>query len=171
MYKHTTIKHPGNFQLIEVNADPSLIVELKNLLSEYGKYMYLELGLVAGRESFLKELENFSATINKKPWMTFVIAKIGNTAVGCVGIKKFDNESCEMKRMFVSGVHRGKGIGRLLCNFVITWCHQFMYKRILLDTNLEMKEAVILYQKCGFKEIEPYCINENEHPLFMEYTL
>ena len=46
-----------------------------------------------------------------------------------------------------------------------------MYKRILLDSNLEMKEAVILYQKCGFKEIEPYCINENDHPVFMEYTL
>jgi hypothetical protein len=28
-----------------------------------------------------------------------------------------------------------------------------MYRRILLDTNAEMKEAVLLYLKCGFKEL------------------
>jgi ribosomal protein S18 acetylase RimI-like enzyme len=46
-----------------------------------------------------------------------------------------------------------------------------MYRRILLDTNAEMKEAVVLYRKCGFTEIPPYCINENDHPIFMAYTL
>ena len=37
-----------NLQLIEVDDNLSLIAELKKLLIEYGNYMYLELGLIAG---------------------------------------------------------------------------------------------------------------------------
>ena len=160
----------SELRLIEVNENLSLIAETKKLLIEYGNYMYQELGLIAGKENFFKDLENFPGDQYKQPWGTFVIAKTGEVAVGCIGIRKFNNDSCEMKRMYIAKAYRGKGIGRILCNFVINWCRQSMYKRILLDTNIEMKEAVILYRKCGFKEIEPYCINENKDPLFMEYT-
>jgi carbonic anhydrase len=162
---------PVKVQLIKVNNDPALIHELKSLLIEYGNYMYQELGLVAGIEKFYKELENLPGSEYIEPLGTFVIAKIGKEVAGCVGIKKFDDNSCEMKRMYVVRSYRGKGIGQLLCNFVITWSQKAMYKRILLDTNVEMKEAVLLYKKCGFEEIEPYCINENEHPVFLQYIL
>ena len=174
MNNYSRINPGGNSEkvkLIEVNEDPALIDELKSLLCEYGNYMYTELGLVAGKESFYKQLESLPGNGYTKPWGTFVIAKIGELATGCVGIKKFDTYSCEMKRMYVLQAHRGKGIGGMLCDFVIKWAKRAMYKRILLDSNVEMKEAVMLYKKYGFKEIEPYCINENEHPVFLEYVL
>ena len=161
----------ANTQLIELINDTGLVREVKELLNEYGQYMYEELGLMAGKESFFKELENFPGSGYLPPFGTFVVARVGDVVAGCVGIKRFDEASCEMKRMFIRPAYRGKGIGQLLCTYVINWCRRSMYRRILLDTNTEMKEAVSLYRKCGFKEIAPYCINENDHPVFMEYAL
>ena len=161
----------GTPQLIELSTDAALILKARELLNEYGHYMYRHLELIAGKESFFNELQNFPGPNYCMPSGTFIIARVGDVVAGCVGIKKFDDESCEMKRMYIRPAYRRKGIGQLLCSYVIDWCRKAMYRRILLDTNTEMKEAVDLYKKCGFTEIPPYCINENDHPVFMAYTL
>ena len=158
-------------QLVELISGSNAVQEAKQLLSEYGIYMYEELGLIAGKETFLKDLENFPAAAYLPPLGKFAVARVGTVPAGCVGIRRYDEESCEMKRMFIRPFYRGRGIGKLLCNYVIDWCCNAKFRRILLDSNVEMKEAVSLYQACGFKEIEPYCINENDHPVFMEYLL
>jgi len=162
---------PGIVRLTEVINDAGLIGEVRVLLSEYGHYMYDELALIAGKESFFKELENFPGPGYFPPAGTFVVCRVEDEVAGCVGIKKFDEVSCEMKRMYIRPAYRGKGIGGVLCNYVVEWCRGSVYRRILLDTNREMKEAVFLYNKCGFTEIGSYCINENDHPIFMEYIL
>jgi len=160
-----------NIQLIELKDDPALLEDVKKMLREYGNYMYGDLNLIAGKENFFKELEHFPGNGYRPPLGTFVVAKSGNCVIGCVAIKKFEKNSCEMKRMFIRPGFRGEGIGGFLCNFAIKWSLKSGYRRILLDTNLEMQEAVRLYYKCGFREIEPYCINENDHPVFMGYVL
>ncbi|MDQ2720698.1 MAG: GNAT family N-acetyltransferase [Bacteroidota bacterium] len=157
--------------LVEITDDVSLITDVKKLLTSYGDYMFTELNLIAGKESFYKDLENFPTIYYQPPLGTFVLSKIKDVGVGCVGIKKFSYDNCEMKRMFIKPEFRGRGIGFVLCNWVIQWCRRASYKKILLDTNIEMKDAIALYQKCGFKEISPYCINENNHPVFMELEL
>jgi len=156
--------------LKKLTIDDNLLPETRELLKEYGDYMYGELGLVAGKDRFFHELGNFPGPEYFGLSGVFVVATIGEVMCGCVGIRKFDEYRCEMKRMYIRPAHRRKGIGMLLCRYVIDWCTKSVYTRILLDTNVEMKEAVSLYRKCGFKEIAPYCINENEQPLFMEYT-
>lgn len=67
--------------------------------------------MIAGKESFFKELENFPDPNYCKPSGTFIVARVGDVAAGCVGIKRFDEESCEMKRMYTGLPHRGKGMG------------------------------------------------------------
>ena len=162
---------PIDVQLIELISGSNAVQEARQLLKEYGTYMYEELGLVAGKETFFKDLENFPAAAYLRPLGKFAVATVGNEPAGCVGIRRFDEESCEMKRMFIRPFYRGRGIGKFLCNYVIDWCHNAKFRRILLDSNIEMKEAVSLYHACGFKEIKPYCVNENDHPVFMEYLL
>lgn len=158
-------------ELTELINAPHLLPELKKLLAEYGNYMYDELGLVAGREAFNKQLEHLPGKEYEPPHGTFILATYSHQVAGCVAIKKFAEQQCEMKRMYTRLAFRNKGIGMQLTKYVISWCNKLGYKKILLDTNLEMKEAVLLYQKCGFKEIASYCINENDHPVFMEYIL
>ena len=157
-------------KLIELVNEPGLLAEVKDLLNEYGHYMYDELGLSAGKENFLEQLEQFPGVDYQPPKGTFVVAKWGNAIAGCVGIKILDETSCEMKRLFIRSAYRGKGIGECLCRYVIDWSSVF-YRQIFLDTNTEMKEAVSLYRKCGFIEIAPYCINENNNPVFMKCIL
>lgn len=161
----------NTIELMELDKAPDLINDLKELLIAYGFYMYGQLGLVAGKESFFKELDHIPGYAYAPPNGTFIIAKYQNKVIGCVGIKKFKDESCEMKRMYIVPSFRGKGIGKYLCKYVIEWCRTSTYKKILLDTNKEMKEAVHLYHSCGFFNIPPYCINENEHPVFMQYDV
>src|SRR5262245_33192836 len=40
-------------------------------------------------------------------------------AMGCVGMKRLDDHSCEMKRMFVPAMARGRGVGRALATAVL----------------------------------------------------
>ncbi len=160
-----------NVQLHVLQNGTPLVDEAKSLLKEYGQYMYEELGLIAGKETFFKELEEFPTNNYLTPTGIFFIAKTGDTVVGCGGIKKLSTDSCEIKRLFVRNSFRGKGIGKLLCDSLFEWGRKNGYRRMLLDTNIEMKEAVLLYRKYGFKEIQPYCINENTHPVFMECIL
>lgn len=161
----------GSIRLLELSNGSSLACAVKQLLTEYGDYMYKDVRLTAGKQTFFEELAQFPTNHYLSPLGAFIIAKKGNVVAGCVGIKPFEQDSCEMKRLFVRSLFRGRGIGKLLCNYVIECCRKKGYKRILLDTNLEMAEAVALYHKCGFKETKPYCANENDHPIFMEYIL
>ena len=167
-----TQKNIEDIRFFKVDGSDNLLLsEAKTLLTGYGNYMYVELGLTAGKKTFFEELEHFPGSSYLLPFGIFTIVKTGDMLVGCVGIRKFEKDSCEMKRMYITSAFRGKGIGKLMCEFVIEWCRKSAYRRILLDSNIEMREAVALYLKCGFKEIEPYCPNENSHPVFMEYTL
>lgn len=163
--------HSNNIKLIELAEHPEFLPALKTLLLEYGKYMYSELGLVAGKDSFYEELK-ILPTPNYQPQNgTFIIALIENTTAGCVAVKKFNEGSCEMKRMYIRPTCRRMGIGKLFCEYVIKWSRNAGYSNVLLDTNEEMTEAISLYRKYGFADISPYCVNENDHPVFMEYIL
>ena len=157
--------------LVEIKDTPELLPELRAVLMEYGFYMYNQLSLTDGKERFMTELETLPGANYQSPSGTFILAIYKEKIAGCVGIKKFTTNECEMKRMYIRPEFREKGIGGLLFDYVIKWSKTMGYKKILLDTNEEMKEAVKLYLKKGFIKIPAYCINENDHPVFMEYSL
>lgn len=144
---------------------------LRKLLLEYGIYMYEELKLTAGKDSFRQQMRSFPDESYNKPDGGFFLATYNDQPVACVGMRRFDNTSCEMKRMYVSSKYRGLKIGKSLCDEIIALAKRYGYKKILLDTNKEMKAAVDLYYKYGFREIPAYCENENEHPIFLELSL
>lgn len=158
-------------EFLEIAQHPEKLPQLKILLEAYGHYMYDTLGLVAGKDQFFNDLANLPGKGYERPMGSFILVCVDGRAVGCAGIKKWDHHQCELKRMFVFPDARGKGTGRQLCLFAIEKARELGYQKILLDTNLEMKEAVQLYCRCGFQRIKPYCINENKHPIFMEYDL
>ena len=158
------------FECIEIKDHPQYLPQLKNLLEEYGRYLFEELGLAAGRDSFYKEITSLPGKLYEPPCGTFISVFSEMEAVGCVGIKKWDDQRCELKRMYIHPSARGKGAGMQLCRYAVDRSRQLGYKKILLDTNEVMEKAVRLYLKTGFVFIDPYCINENKHPLFMEYA-
>jgi len=71
-------------------------------------------------------------------------------------IKKIDDHSCEMKRMFVYPEFHGKGIGYALAKEIIDEAKRIGYSSMKLDTSIRQLEAQKLYQGFGFKNTEAY---------------
>ncbi len=143
------------------------ISEAKILLTEYGDYMYNELNLSDGKTSFYRSLNNFPGKEYDRPNGAFLIAYANNIPSGCVGLRRFDKDSCEMKRLYVNAKFRGLDIGGKLCEAIIKLAKEYGNKRMMLDTNKEMNAAIELYKKFSFIEIPPYCINENPNPVYL----
>ncbi len=155
------------FQMLNVNNASGALL----LLTHYGKYMYEELGLTAGKENFYAELEATLMNQYTKPGNLFLLLYLNDNTVGCVGIKRWDKCSCELKRMFVLPAQRNKGFGQILLNEAIRQAKALGYTEMLLDTNEEMEAAVSLYKKQGFSICDPYCENENKHVVYLKKTL
>lgn len=77
-------------------------------------------------------------------------------ALGAVALKRRDEESCEMKRMFVPPMARGRGAGRALAEAVIAQARAAGYRRMYLDTSVRQTEAIALYRDLGFEDVEAY---------------
>ncbi len=90
---------------------------------------------------------------------------------GCVALKRLDESTCEMKRLYVRPQYRGEKIGRELVDHIIRMGKTLGYTTMKLDTDREAhREAIALYRRSGFREIARY----NDAPrdfLFMELDL
>lgn len=77
-------------------------------------------------------------------------------AVGCGALKSFDEDSMEIKRMYVSMAYRGKGIATLLLAELEKWAKELRYMYCVLETGLRQPEAVTLYKKNNYHLIPNY---------------
>src|SRR6266446_10679442 len=85
-----------------------------------------------------------------------LLAILDGTPAGCVALREIDSASCEMKRMFVYTQFHGKGVGYALADAVINEARALGYRTMRLDTSIRQDEAKGLYQRLGFKPVEPY---------------
>jgi GNAT superfamily N-acetyltransferase len=85
-----------------------------------------------------------------------LLARLDDQPAGCVALRPFDADSCEMKRMYVDPAFHRRGVGRGLAEHLIAAARASGYRRMLLDTGFLQVEAQGLYRSLGFVEIEPY---------------
>jgi GNAT superfamily N-acetyltransferase len=85
-----------------------------------------------------------------------VVVYIDSVPVGCAAIKKYNETSMEIKRMYVSPKNRGKGIAQKLMLELEFWAKELGYIKTVLETGRRQKAAVKFYQKCNYKIIENY---------------
>lgn len=87
---------------------------------------------------------------------TVVVAYDDNTPVGCGCYKPYDDESVEIKRMFVKPENRGKGISKMILKELENWALENGFKKAVLETGSKQYEAICLYKGFGYLQIGNY---------------
>lgn len=146
-----------------IDAD---IPPVKELLRQYLAWLNIDLSF----QNIEEELAGFPGKY-KEPDGIFFTARLNNEIAGCIGLRKIDGETCEMKRLFVKDEYKGKGLGKALAERLIQEAKKLNYSKMRLDTLPHMTAAQKLYKELGFYEIEQYVENPVPGAIFMEKEL
>ena len=92
----------------------------------------------------------------RPPGGTFLIAREGQTVLGCVSLKSIDATLGEVKRLWVAPAARGRGIARRLMEEVETFARSAGMTELRLDTNSALTEALALYRSSGWEPTAPF---------------
>jgi putative acetyltransferase len=146
---------------------PEHIEQARSLFLEYGS----SLGFSLCFQSFDEELKGLPGAYSL-PSGRLLLAHRAGHAAGCVALRKLEDNTCEMKRLYVRPDNRGLGLGKILVERLIEEARGIGYKRMRLDTiESAMKDAVALYRRMGFTEIAAYSAIPIEGALWMELLL
>ena len=89
----------------------------------------------------------------------FLVAYLDDAAVGCGAVRRLDETTAEIKRMYVNPSVRGRGIGRALVEALEREARLIGVTKIVLETGTRLASAIKLYEAMGYAHI----------PLFGEY--
>jgi GNAT superfamily N-acetyltransferase len=78
----------------------------------------------------------------------------------CVGgVKRLDERTCEIKRMYVAPAWRGRGVARALLGALEATARRLEYEIARLDTGPRQQGARGLYESAGYTEIQNFNAN------------
>jgi ribosomal protein S18 acetylase RimI-like enzyme len=143
--------------------------DLKTARDLFEQYAH-SLGFDLGFQDFAAELENLPGKY-APPHGRLLLAKQDDRIVGCVALRKLEENICEMKRLYVIPSARGQGMGRKLAETIIAQAKAMGYKHMRLDTVASMQAANRLYSSLGFHPIAAYRYNPLEGAQFYELSL
>lgn len=133
------------------------------LFEEYAAWLNIDLGF----QHFNKELIEIK-TMYGLPGGGIILCKAENEFIGCVGIRKIDSKTAELKRMYIKTAWQKQGIGKTLLERAIELAKALHYNAVRLDTLNYMKPAIRLYEDFGFYKIPAYYNNPNPTALYFE---
>lgn len=127
-----TTGNDQDFQLLVKNLDHELWNELKEDQATYDQY-------------------NIVVDI-----LTAVVIYKDEEPVACGCFKKFDEQTVEIKRMFVQKDHRGKGLSKNILAELEQWAKEKNYQFSVLETSIHFTTAKNLYITNGYEIIPNY---------------
>lgn len=90
------------------------------------------------------------------PRGVFYLVERDGALVGMGGIRRLDDTTAEIKRMYVRESARGTGLGRAILDRLLADADAFGYRRVHLDSAPFMTDAHRLYARAGFTDCGPY---------------
>jgi DNA-binding MarR family transcriptional regulator/GNAT superfamily N-acetyltransferase len=97
----------------------------------------------------------------RAPNGAFLVMRSDHHTVGCGGLQRIDDETGEIKRMWIDPHWRGLGLGARLLAHLEVVARMLGRARVVLDTNATLVEAITMYQRAGYRAIERY--NDNPY--------
>ncbi len=140
----------GSIILVPV-VRPELVTVARELFREYADAIGVDL-----------EYQGFSAERDAlpspyvPPHGALLIAQVDGDTAGCVALRCLNDQTGEMKRLYVRPAFRSWGLGKHLVEAAIEAARRAGYSALRLDTLPSMAAAQGLYRKLGFVEIPAY---------------
>jgi len=141
-------------------------VQARALFEEYAAGLAIDLCF----QGFSQELDTLSRMYGP-PRGVLLLADIEGVPAGCAAVRRLDEVTCELKRVYVRPEFRGTGMGRRLTETAMRAASALGYKSIRLDTLPEMATAQRIYEHLGFRDIPAYYGKPMAGQRFMEAVL
>lgn len=147
--------------------------EIKELFSEYTNM------LIEGDPKFKEylEIQNYDAELENLedkyglPYGRLYLVYWNEALAGCIGLRKIDNSTCELKRLYIKPEFRKKGLGDHLIKKIIAYAKEIGYTKMRLDTLPFLKGAERLYRRNGFYDIPCYNNSPMDNSIYMQLDL
>ena len=139
---------------------------IRQLFEEYAASLDVDLAF----QDFDRELRELPGDY-APPAGSLLLALEGDEPAGCVALRPYEPEVCEMKRLYVRPAFQGSGLGRRLAEAIVEAGRDAGYRLMRLDTLSTMDAARSLYGSLGFEEIEAYRRNPVHGTTFFQLRL
>ena len=90
------------------------------------------------------------------PTGRWLLAYRHGRAVGCAGLKRIDEQTAEIKRIYVVPGARGTGVSRALLEHLERAARDAGYQAVRLDTGAKQPASVALFSSSGYQPIADY---------------
>ena len=144
----------GRGRVSPVAGDPDLTVarvqvgdpELQPLLDE----LVIEYGTRYGRITPHSQLTEVPVTDFEAPHGTFLVLTENGETIAGGALRRYDDQTAEVKRVWTSSRHRRRGLARRLMAELEKAATELGYRRIHLTTGPRQPEARSLYLAAGY---------------------
>ncbi|MGH3580692.1 MAG: GNAT family N-acetyltransferase [Mycobacterium sp.] len=132
-------------RFVSVGQDDSLAAPL---LDELATEYHSRYGDLSGTE--YADMRTYPAEHFAAPGGVLVVGLAGGTPVAGGAFRRLDASTAELKRIWTSSAHRGRGYGKLVVAELERIAHDRGYTRVYLTTGPRQPEAVALYLSTGY---------------------
>lgn len=102
--------------------------------------------------------------------VAFFVARMDGRPAGCGGVKLFDTDYGEVKRMYVRPAYRGLGLGKAILDRLAAHARENGVALLRLETGIYQADAIALYERVGFRRRPPFG-HYREHPLSVYFEM
>ena len=166
-------RRPWRHRRHDARRPPHRLCRLAHFVAD-GRTLFLEHAATLGFDLCFQGFDEELVTLPggyAAPRGALLLTVVGDDLAGCVAMRPFGDDICEMKRLYVRPAFRGRGVGRRLATQIIEAAREAGYARMRLDTVPSMVEARALYGATGFVEIPACRVNPVEGAVFVELDL
>jgi pimeloyl-ACP methyl ester carboxylesterase/GNAT superfamily N-acetyltransferase len=146
-----TVAAIAEFVSVDVREEPFDTPTSSRLVADYVteiRSMYPEWGPDVPPGMTAREIE--------PPQGRWLVAYLEGKAVGCAGLKRLDERTAEIKRIYVAPDARGAGVARALLNRLEQAAREAGYDTVRLDTGAKQPASVALFSSSGYEQIADY---------------
>ena len=115
----------------------------------------------------LNDVDHYRTAYLNRKGLFLVVTDQGHV-VGTGAIRQFEDDTAELKRLWLLEAYHGQGIGYKLVKTLFGFARNQGFMRVRLLTDRRQSRAIRFYQQVGFQRID--CPSDDPNDICMEMT-